>query len=658
MRRHPGGGLKGRRFFVRGVLAIILLWGSASVFAAGDAAYLAEIQARAQQDRLAADPAWLRLVHYEPRRIGGGWISAVTDPDFFTAPEGRRDPAAELDATLASFFGDEPRDGEPPQCRLRARYNWLKSRLAFDPQRLNEQACERFEAWQSGLAVEKLALVFASADLNAPSTMFGHTLLRLDAHGQGDRERLLAYAVNYAALTGPDAGLLYAVQGLGGGYDGYFGLFPYYEKVKEYVRIEYRDLWEYPLELGPEDGRRLLEHLWELRGIGIAYYFLSRNCSYQLLAALEAIRPDLHLTHRFRALPPYAIPLDTLRELQAQNLLGEPEYRPSLARQLKARYAQLPGQLQRWALAYADARANFEAQDFTSATSEAQALALEFAHELLLFRFLSDDIDREKGLPLARAALLRRSRIAQPSAAARPARPAQTPESSHRSGRLSAGLQLTDEDQLQGLLTLRPAYHDRLDPPHGYMAAGEIEFLAAQLDFDDERVWIDRLKLLGIEAIAERDALFQPGSWVIDTGLRRLRPLSSDHGALGAYFDGGRGLAWGWHGNLQMYGLALGSLEASNTLEHGHDLAAGLRLGVAGQLPNVRPARPLSWEMRADWLGGIGGAARERARADVALQYSWNAHQGLRLDWRFDRVRGDEADWTDGAFTAQFMLYF
>lgn len=641
---------------MRVVLGLALALSTAAQ-AAGDPNYLAELQATATQQALAADPGWLRLVHYEPRRIGSGWISAVTDPDFFTSITGRADPAAELAATLASFFSDEPRDGEPPQCRLRARYAWLGSRLNFDASRLPTQPCERFDSWQSGLAVEKLALVFASADLNAPSTMFGHTLLRLDAHGQDGGERLLAYAVNYAALSGPDAGVLYALQGLGGGYDGYFGLFPYYEKVKEYVRIEYRDLWEYPLKLTLEDGRRLLEHLWELRGIGIEYYFLSRNCSYQLLAALEAIRPDLHLTDRFRALPPYAIPLDTLRELQTQGLLGEPEYRPSLARQLQARHAQLPPDLRRWVVAYTESQSDFDDAPFAGAAAGDQARALELAHELLLFRFQSDDIDRDQGLPLARAALLHRSRIAQPSDAAKPQRPQQPPESSHRSGRLGLGLRQTEDNHLQALLAVRPAYHDRLDPPHGHMAAGEIEFLSAQLALDDDSVRVDQLKVLGIETIAERDALFQPWSWFVDTGLRRLRPLSSDHGPLGGYFDGGRGLAWGWGRSLQVYGLAQASFEANADLQRGQDLAAGLRLGAAGQASDL-PAGVVAWELRGDWLGGLSGATRERSRAEVAVQYSWNAQRGVRLGWQFDRTRGNEADQTDRAFEARFMAYF
>ncbi|MGQ0502694.1 MAG: lipoprotein N-acyltransferase Lnb domain-containing protein [Panacagrimonas sp.] len=651
MKQVKSGGLHGRRFFMGATLGLLAT--CPPLWAAGDAKYLVELQAQAKEQKLAADPGWLRLMHYEPRSLNSGWKSAVTDRGFFAAANGVHEPDEELAAALALFFSDQMRDDEPTQCRLRARYGWLKKKLAFDATRLPEQPCTRFDAWRAGLDVQQLALVFASADLDAPSTLFGHTLLRLDARGQAQSERLLAYAVNYAALVGPDAGMLYALRGLGGGYDGYFGLFPYYEKVKEYVRIEYRDLWEYPLALSEDDSARLLEHLWELRGIGIAYYFLSRNCSYQLLSALEAVRPDLHLTPRFRSFPPYAIPLDTLRQLQDQGLLGKPTYRPSLSRQLLARYAQLPPPLQDWTRDYAGERAALEDTRLSQAPPQDQAHALELAHELLYFRFRSDQLDRDRGLPLARAALLQRSRIPLPSAAATAPLPAQPPEASHLSGRTSVGLRRTDDDRARALVSIRPAYHDRLDPSHHYLAAGEIQFLSLDFAADDERLQIDHARILAIEAIAIRDALFRPWSWFVDTGLRRTHPHSFEPGRLGAYFDGGRGLAWGLGDHAQVFGLAQISFDANRELDRGRDLAAGARLGLSGQLAGAFGA-----ELRASWLQGVGDAARDRRNAGVGLQYSWHARNGLRLTWQLERTESEGIVHTAQSVDVRWLHYF
>jgi hypothetical protein len=644
-----GGGCLSRRFFIGCCLALGLFQ-AAGAEAAGD--YLAQLQSRAQAARLAESPAWLRLLHYEPRTLGRGWISAITDADFFAADAGRTDPDAELRATLALFFTDNERDGEPPQCRFRARYQWLSQQLRFDPQHLPVQQCARYEAWVRGLAVERMALVFASADLESPSTLFGHTLLRLDGREQVSGEVLLAYAVNYAALTGPEAGPLYAVRGLFGGYDGYFGLFPYYEKVKEYVRIEYRDLWEYPLRLDPDDQARLLDHLWEMRGIGIRYYFLSRNCSYQLLAALEAVRPDLVLTPQFREFPPHAIPLDTVRELQRLGLLGEPTYRPSLARQLQARYQQLLPALREWVLAYADGQVDLEDPQLQQATPIQQALALELAHELLFLRFSEGRIEREQGLPPARAALLARSRISEPSTVQAPPRPSQPPEASHASARLRVGLRAVS-DGTRGLLGVRPAYHDRLDPGHDYLTAGEIQFLDFDLSFDRERLRLDQLRILSIEAISPRTALFQPWSWFVDSGLRPTALAAEDPGSLGGYLDLGRGLAWSPVGGMHVYAFAVASAEANRDRPRGGRLAAGSRLGLAWQR-----GPGLSFDARLEGLHAFGPDLGAEYAAEAGLQWSWARNDGLRLRWRHERNEDGAARSSEHVLDLSWMIYF
>ena len=77
---------------------------------------------------------------------------------------------------------------------------------------------------------------------------------------------------------------------------------PYYVKVQEYSNMESRDLWEYELTLSAAQVSRLVMHAWETRATHFDYYFFSRNCSYQLLALLEAADPDLHLIERLRAI--------------------------------------------------------------------------------------------------------------------------------------------------------------------------------------------------------------------------------------------------------------------------------------------------------------------------------------------------------------------
>ena len=297
---------------VLGVLCI-----SAPTFAAGDA-YLQELMAQAHAAGLAADPEWLALVHYRANLILPGVTGQADDPDFYLASDGKTDPGAELDATLRAFFAPavvETDTVQHPQCRFIARYEWLKRSLHFDPQRLPPQSCKRFRKWRAALNASALTLVFPSAYINNPSSMFGHTLLRVDAPNQDERTRLLAYAVNYAVGSTTDNGMMFTLKSLVGAYPGLFSISPYYVKVKEYSDMENRDIWEYRLNFTQEEIDRLLQHAWELGPTRFDYYFFDENCAYYLLSLFDVARPSLALTDGFRG---WVIPVDTVRRVVEQ----------------------------------------------------------------------------------------------------------------------------------------------------------------------------------------------------------------------------------------------------------------------------------------------------------------------------------------------------
>jgi Domain of unknown function (DUF4105) len=286
---------------LRVCLLIVILSGSTLLPAhAGD--YLGELTARSRELRLHERREWHRLLHYISNLTSSGVHSLADSPAFFLAPDGKINPQAELEATLASFFSDaeETNDRQNAQCQFVARHAWLDRELGFDPARLPVQPCKRFQAWREALNPQGVTLVFPAAHLNNPSSMYGHTLLRVDARDQDERTRLLAYAVNYTANTTETNGIVFAINGLFGTYPGNFSMMPYYLKVREYNDLENRDIWEYELNLTPQEIDRLLMHIWELGPVWFDYYFFDENCAYYLLEALEVARTDLDLSSHFR----------------------------------------------------------------------------------------------------------------------------------------------------------------------------------------------------------------------------------------------------------------------------------------------------------------------------------------------------------------------
>ncbi len=559
-------------------LPAMLLLGSMLVpqAVAGEEAYLQELQHRARALDLAHERQWQDLLHYEPRRFRPGRRSATRHEEFFNAPDGYRDPAAELNATLAAFFADPDGfqgDEQHPQCAFIARRHWLAERLNIDPDRLPMRPCPRFRSWYESINPRDVTLVFADAHVNSPASMFGHTLLRIDPPGQDRELRLLSYVINHAAATTETSGLMFAVRGLTGGYPGMFSIMPYYEKVREYNALENRDLWEYELDLEQDEVDLMLMHVWEVGSTPFPYYFLYQNCSYRLLRLLDIARPGMDLSDRFSW---WAIPTDTVRVvLDEEGLLRKAVYRPSDRSLLDHRLAQLSEAEQNLVLGLALGEKTPESKRFRALPAPRRAVMLELAHDYLHYLHTAGDADDDARGRL-RDLLVERARVGSAPEQSSPDKPAVRPDQGHDTLRLGIGGGNRDGD---GYLSLfwRPGYHDLLDPPAGYQHGAHISFFDAALRYDlaRDRLELKYLTLVDIESLAPRDRYFRPWSWHVGGGLdQRLRPRGGY--ALMAGMEGGGGYAWALDDRQRwlFYAAAHGSAWASRTLDD--DVRAGL----------------------------------------------------------------------------------
>ena len=589
---------------------------------------------RADATGLAGRREWQTLLHYRPNG-SGDVISDADDPRFFLAPTGKTDPRAELAATLRAFFNADPVGGDPQpaQCAFIARYRWLKAELDFDDRRLPPQDCERFQQWFRELNPAAATLVFASAYLNNPASLFGHTLLRLDRHGQTEPTRLLAYTINYAADDANSNMLMYAVDGIAGGFKGRFDIQPYYKLVRTYSDLESRDLWEYRLRLSEPQLRRLLEHVWELRGIEFDYYFFRENCAWQLLTLLEVADPDLRPSDEYLL---WTLPADTIRLLVRQpGLVEQATGRPARGTSIHRRYQALTARERPLARRLRDDPTVAITPEFVRLAPERQALLLELALDERQHRRAGRARKAETVAPpdeIAHRLLTARNRLAVAAAPIAVEPYATRPETGHASRRVGVGFGQRDGTAFVEL-NARASYHDLLEPDAGYTPDAQIELLSIAIRRyeDSDRLALDRLTLLDITSLPPINALTPRPAWRLHAGWEPYpRPDCQDCAAFN--LSGGLGLAaetrWPW----RTVWFALPGLE----FDYGHAFADDYRAGSALTVGALLQPTP-GWKILAGatWLdyrlGETGAARRAALQQNLALDQNWS----LRMDWRY-----------------------
>lgn len=525
---------------------------------------------KAEELKLYSERYWHIILHYQPS--GKGFESLIDDPGFFLSPEGKTNPRSELIATIKSLFEDPERGDLHPKCRFMARFEWLKERLNLDESLFTDINCSEFEEIYKRVQPERAVLIFPAFYMNNPSSMFGHTLLRIDGNYES---KLLSHAVNYAAHV-ESAGILYPIRGIFGFYKGYYKVFPYYEMVSEYNDTEQRDMWEYSLDLTRDEVRRMFLHLWELRNIYSYYYFFDENCSYNLLFLIESARPTLHLTDRTS---PWVIPVDTLRIVKESGIIKMVNFRPSIATKIRFFASGLDSDEQEMALEIIDKK--LSPNKLPLEDEEKKARILDLAIENIQYRYNKRLIDRREYLNLFLPTLRERSKLKKESKYDIDKLQVK-PEDGHFSNRFKSGLILSKEGAFFEL-NYRPAYHDLSDPDDGYLTGSQIIFLETTLrGYEDGSVVFSGLNIIDIISISPRDRFFAPLSWRVTTGF--VRKALRDRREHTFYrLLSGAGLAYRNHAAGIFYLIGVAGVNVGEPFRDFYTLDAGIDLGIIKQ---------------------------------------------------------------------------
>jgi hypothetical protein len=527
------------------------------------------------------------------------------------------------------------RSRQPPRCAFIARYHWLKKALAIDESRLPPQRCDRFDAWLAELNPAALTLIFPSAFINNPASMFGHLILRVDQRGQTEQTRILAYTINYAADVTTDNGVLFAVLGVTGGFKGYFSTHPYYIKAREYGDFENRDIWEYRLNLTRDQIERLLMHAWEMGNASFDYFFFKENCAYQLLALLDVADPALRLTERFRF---YTFPSDGVRAITDQpGLVGEIAFRPSRRTKIRRGYEALSDEEKFWLGAIISESSSAQSAGFARLGPQRQALVLDVASDYFLYRLAAGQKNTAGYEEHNKAVLIARSRLKVPPVPLAIAPVSGPPEQGHEIMRAGAGLGWR-EGELFTELNFRLAYHDLFDPEYGYTPDAQIEALGLSLRHYGRsgHTRLERFTLINILSLSPLNALFGSPSWKVDTGLRTIEHNGCRFCRIGDFNAGiGVALEADWMMRTVYFGFADLAAEYGAVFQGNHRLGGGATLGafidftarwkagVSAQYVNF----PLG-DQGQEWR--FSAQQRYTLRKDIALRLDFNQRRHIQ----------------------------
>lgn len=614
--------------------------------AAPDGTYRDQLVAAALDARLYDDPYWHILGHYRPRWVGG-YASLIDDPMFFLDPRGKYDPRAELIATIRGFFDPLPDDPAVRHavCRFPARLAWLKDKLSIDSTKLPVPVCEDVERVYDYMKPNSVTLVFPTAYMNSPASMFGHTLLVFDPM---DKNRLLAKGVGYAAAVTTGFGPLFAIEGIFGVYPGRYNIESYFEKVEQYNDIHRRDIWEYELDFTQEEVDRVFRHTWELQNIWSRYYFFDENCAYKLYQLLDAARPGLKLSDDPSW---FVIPIDTVKRIKSRGIVRKTEFRPSKATRMEQLAARLPPAVRQQALLTAKGKQDPAALADDQAIPVAERrlaldLSADYAQYLFTERILAHDDYTRRYFDILRTRSRLGPREEQDFAIAEPSHP----ESGHPASAISPGVAFENGDASLSL-SGRVAYHGLLDNDSGFTRGAQILFLntEARWSLEHDDLEIRNVDIVNVESLAPRDDLFAPSSWRARLGFTQM-DIRDHQDSMVFIAQTGSGLAWETSPRNLLFTMVEAEIHIGDRYTSEIAGGPGYSIGIIHSA-----TENLKWLTRARtaWIYE-GDDDWWRAEAFAGFDYRISPARSVRVYYQF--TRNDTHDINEG--NAAFNVYF
>ncbi len=500
-----------------------------------------------ENNSLFTTDSWENLLHYRFHLTG--YKSEADDPKFFFSSDGKKNLDKEGAATLAAFATpwEKYKDqlDQHPICRFPARFLFIsKAHGEYQKAKDTLSHCQEYQRFVQKINAKSISLVFSSYYLDTPASAFGHTLIRfnkfaVDEIAPGGSE-LLDYATNYSANITSSNAFVYALMGIVGGFNGEFANMPYFYKVREYNDFESRDLWDYQLNLSPEEIEMVLAHLWEMKQTYFNYFYLTENCSYHMMGLLDVANPNWKLTKRTGY---FAIPIDTVRVLTATpGLVKNITYRPSKKRSLETRLANLDQEEKKILKQFIK---NYNIDTLSNQNREQKAKILDTGIDHIDF-FKAKDIllERSEASAIKQKMLIARGQTGIVGKNLEIKTPQFAPHEGHGTRRVALAENYFSKSGFATSLEYRFSLHDLLDPsmgqnPNAAMEMGRFKFLYFNKNHtrsDRSQFRIEEFDLVNVASLNPLGEFFSGTSFKAAIGGRQIK----DNGCANCFAGSGR----------------------------------------------------------------------------------------------------------------------
>ena len=450
---------------------------------------------------LSQNTQWLRLLHYHKGFWNFTLKSQADGKGFFISPNGDHDPLAELGATYEAMsetsskrFG---KDKVHAQCSFPARYKFLKK--YFPNNTWKDVSCPKLEAVLKKFNGESLTYVFSTAFPNNPGSMFGHTFVRINARSEKNKKHmeLFDHGLSYAALT-PEgfSGMALVIKGLFGLYPGFFSSPLYYEKIAEYTHFESRDLWEYALDINPEETDMFIKATWEIAHNGyFDYYFFDENCAFHLLSLLEIAKPEWKLTTSSF----FVSPVDSILSLtKTPGAVTEVSFRPSVKTKFLTRLKGLDSEQREQLIETIDSKEKVtKTPQMTSQLLDGLDSYYKYMKQRMGGKLNDEQLEKHYQVQLLQSKFPKPQKVKEWADT--------RPDIGHGVSRVqlsyvSDGRSNSNSESVD--LSYKFAYHDLLDSDRGFTPFSQIDFVELKFSkLHSENYYLQSLRFIEIQSL-------------------------------------------------------------------------------------------------------------------------------------------------------------